>query len=99
MSSKFKTTLRAQSGHTLFVKAVDKDELPELEHADKYTKFYIVKNWTADGVVFFYLASGNKQAPKQVVVWYAKTKSFYAGYGLTIKQAIDRAQQDGWMHA
>ena len=45
-----------------------------------------------------YLGRGNKNAPKEIVVWYPKG-SMWVGFGSTFKSAMDGAQKDGWMYA
>lgn len=87
------------SGHTLFVRDVDADKLPALNDKDAYTRFYEVRNFDEEGVVFLYLAKGYKDAPKQIVAWYPRTKAFWSGYGENFKEAIEGAQKDGWMYA
>lgn len=92
-------TITAASGHTLFIKDIDRSELPEgLDGAGEYERFYVVKNWDDSGVVFFYLGKGHKQAPRQIVAWYPGGK-FWASYGNNFQEAIDGAQRDGWMYA
>lgn len=94
-------TFIAQSGHTLFVKEISFDDLPDFiknGNGKTYNKFHIVKNWDDDGVVFMYLGKGNSYAPREIVVWY-RNGGFWSSYGLTIEEAINGAQRDGWMHA
>lgn len=92
-------TITAQSRHTLFIDEDKSGVARSLVNGDKYTKFYVVKNWDANGVIFFYMAKGHKDAPGQYVIWYAKTGAFWSGYGSTMKEAIDGAQKDGWLYA
>lgn len=87
------------SKHTLHVSEVDPANLPDLEHKSSYTKFYVVRNWDAEGVTFLYLGKGNENAPDQIVAWYRNTNSFWSGYGTTLKSAIEGAQRDGWLYA
>lgn len=101
------------SHHTLYIESITKDELPasvNRENADNYTTFYVVKNFDAEGVVFFYLGKGyrhpspeyanDKSAhdPKEVVVWYGNG-AFFSGRGDTFKEAIENAQKHGWLYA
>ena len=91
-----------RTGHTLHVSPIDRAALPahvEAQYADKYTKFYVVKNWDANGVVFFYLAKGHADAPNQICGFFAKTGKFWSSYGKTLEAAIDGMQADGWMYA
>lgn len=93
-------TIHAASGHTLHVASVDRSQMPaNLVHAENYTTFYEVRNWDKDGVRFFWMAKGNPQAPGQIVVWFAKSGAFWAGFGKTMEAAINGAQADGWMYA
>lgn len=95
-----KKIIHAQSGHTLFIKDISFDELPDvikINNADNYTQFYVVKNWSDNGIVFMYLGKGYKQSPKEIVVWY-KSGNFWSGYGRNIQEADD-AQKYGWMYA
>jgi hypothetical protein len=94
-----KKTLRVASGHTMFVKSIDRSELPKgLDNARDYTSFYVVKNWDDNGCTFMYLGKGYKSAPNEIVAWYPKG-AFWSGYGKNIKDAIEGAQKDGWMYA
>lgn len=96
-----KKTFRVASGHTMFVKGIDRSELPPTinKHAESYTTFYVVKNWDDHGVVFMYLAKGQADAKDQVVAFYGKTgEKFWSSYGLNLKSAIEGAQADGWMY-
>jgi hypothetical protein len=102
----FSTTITSSlSHHTLFVEQVPVGELlaklPESQHETvrHYKTFYVVRNWDCAGVVFFYLAKGNPEAPKEVVAWYAKSGSFWSSFGTTLKGAIEGAQRDGWLYA
>lgn len=94
-----KRTIRAQSGHTIFVKSISKNEIPGGIDISKYDQFYVVKNFDDTGCVFMYLGKGYKEAPKEIVAWYRNTGSMWSGYGNTIKEAIDGAQKDGWLYA
>lgn len=86
--------------HTLFVSSINKDELPKgLEYTESYKTFYKVQNWDASGVVFMYLGKGHEQAPKQIVAWYRNTGSMWSSFGLTLQEAIEGAQRDGWLSA
>lgn len=98
--------VRPKSGHTLFVKSIDREDLPSdirlSSYARKYTTFYVVKNFDDKGVTFFYLAKGHVdggKAAKEIVGWYPKTKSFWASYGKNLEDAINGMQRDGWMYA
>lgn len=91
-------TIHAQSGHTMYIGKVEPEDMPDFEYTkDSYTKFYVVRNWDKGGVIFMYLAKGHPVAPKQVVAWY-RGGQFWPGFGSTLKEAIDGAQKDGWMH-
>lgn len=87
------------SGHEMHVSDIPATSLPALKDMKGYTKFYAVRNWNADGVTFMYLGTGWEKAPKEIVVWYAKTGAFWHGYGKTLKEAIEGAQRDGWLYA
>ena len=95
-------TIHAKSGHTLFVKEIKRKDLPptvlENEHSKGFKTFYVVKNWDDEGVVFMYLAKGLKGVPEQICVFYPKGE-FWVSYGKTIVEAINGAQEDGWMYA
>lgn len=96
-----KKTIKAKSGHTLFVKSIDFQDLPtpiKENNAEKYTKFYVVKNWDDNGAVFMYLGKGYAAAPKEVVVWY-RNGGFWSSFGKNIEEAINGAQRDGWLYA
>ncbi len=95
----FSKTMHIQSGHEVLVESISQADLPELPDMELYTKFYVVKNWDAQGVVFFWIGRGHPSAPKQVVVWYHSSHKMWSSYGLTIKAAIEGAQKDGWLYA
>ena len=88
----------AKSGHTLFIEPVKFNDLPD--NVKKFDcivgckRYYLVKNWDAEGVVFFYI--GLKQG--QWLVWY-RGGGFWSSYGKTLELAIDGAQEDGWLYA
>lgn len=86
------------SGHTLHVSSADPASIPEFENKSLYTKFYVVRNWDADGVTFFYLGKGYEQSPDQIVVWY-RNGGFWSSFGNSIKEAVEGAQRDGWLYA
>jgi hypothetical protein len=94
--------IQAQSGHTLYVEEIEFDELPHLvrqsEYAEGFQKFYVVKNWDKDGVVFFYLAKLGRMSKTEICAFY-KNGKFWSGYGKTFEDAINGAQRDGWMYA
>lgn len=91
----------AASGHTLHVSSIAREDLPEnlSDETQEYSKFYVARNWDANGVEFMYLGKGHKLAPNQVVVWYRSTGKFWSGYGENLTDAIDGAQRDGWLYA
>lgn len=95
--------VHAASRHTLHVAPISREDLPANVVAsgftDAYQKFWVVRNFDANGHVFMYLGRGAESAPKQIVAWYAKSGSFWSSYGLTFKAAIDGAQKDGWLYA
>ena len=95
------TTIKAQSGHSVFVKEIAYDDLPEAvknnESSKSYKTFYAVKNFDDDGVIFFYLAKEARKTKPQIVAFYCNGE-FWSSYGLTFKEAIDGAQQDGWLY-
>jgi hypothetical protein len=95
------TIVNAQSGHTMFVEPITFGELPEViktnGYAPQYKKFYVVKNFDKDGVIFFYLAEEGHQSKKEIVCFYCNGE-FWSSFGKTLKEAIDGAQKDGWMH-
>ena len=95
-------TIHAQSGHTLFVKSIKFEDLPqnirEGDYAKDFKQFWQVKNWDDDGVTFMFLGKGMKNAPKQICVWY-RNGGFWSSYGKTTEEAINGAQKDGWMYA
>lgn len=95
-----KKMVASKTGHSLFVKSVSREELPKgLYAAENYKTFYVVKNFDDNGVTFMYLAKGHKDAPGQVVAWYAKSKAFWSSFGKSIESAIAGAQEDAWMYA
>ena len=95
-----KKMVASKTGHSLFVKSVSREELPEgLFAADQYKTFYVVKNFDDNGVVFMYLGRGHAGAPGQIVAWYAKSKQMWSSYGKTIEHAIAGAQEDAWLYA
>lgn len=87
------------SGHTLFVRNISATEIPDLQYAESYTTFYEVRNFDVEGIVMLYLGKGSPQAPREIVAWYPKTRAMWNGYGLTLKDAIEDAQRDGWLYA
>lgn len=88
------------SGHTLFVKKVARPAVLEpLGESEHYSEFWVVKNWTDEGPIFFYLGKGHPEAPRQIVVWYGHSGKMWPSYGTTIQSAIEGAQKDGWMFA
>ena len=102
-------TIQVESGHNMAIFKLPKDELdgcnffynlgPHNEILDlPYTDFYVVKNFDIDGVTFFYIAKGYKDAPKEYHVWY-RNKKMWSSYGTNFKDAIEGAQKDGWLHA
>jgi hypothetical protein len=94
-----KTLKTSHSGHTLFVMSVTMDYLPEhAQNAERFTRFYVVKNWDIKGVTFMYLGKGHAEAPDQIVAWYPNGK-MWSGYGKNIADAIEGAQKDGWLYA
>ena len=99
----YKRTLRRdqiKSGHSLFVRSIDRSELPKgMKDTEGFTDFYVVKNFDDKGVVFFYLAKGNPNAPREVCGWYRNTLKFWSSYGDSIADAINKMQRDGWMYA
>lgn len=98
--AKFSKTIHSDfSGHTMHVSEIDPDKVPALESKETYKQFYVVHNWDIEGLTFMYLAKGNPKAPREIVVWYAKTGAFWSSYGLTFKEAIEGAQKDGWLYA
>lgn len=94
-----KKTYTAQSGHTLFLDALDVVSAANVtgDLAPKYKNVYAVKNFDAGGVVFFYICTGYKDAPKEVHVFYGN-KKMWSGFGKNIQEAIDGAQRDGWLY-
>lgn len=92
--------IHVQSGHTMFVKKIEREELPDTlpENTELYDTFYVVKNWDDEGVVFMYLAKGYATAKDEYVVWYRSGK-FWSGFGNSLKEAIEGAQRDGWYYA
>lgn len=95
-----KKIVASKTGHSLFVKSLTRAELPKgLYAADEYKTFYVVKNFDDRGVVFMYLARGHKDAPGQIVAWYAKSKQMWSSYGKNIEAAIAGAQEDAWLYA
>lgn len=94
-----KRTYTAQSGHTLFLDLIDVVEAAKVvgEGASKYRNIYAVKNWDANGVVFFYVCTGYDNAPKEVHVFYGNG-SMWSSFGKNIQDAINGAQRDGWLY-
>ncbi len=110
---RFSTIIRPDqnlSGHTFYVHAVDRDELPAnvQEALEEYTTFYAVRNWDADGVVFFYLGKGYRHPdaryandssahdPKELVVGYLNGQ-VARGRAETIIGAVTMGQRLGWL--
>jgi hypothetical protein len=95
------TIIHAQSGHTLFVEPIEFGELPEAVktngYAPQYKKFYAVKNWDKDGIIFFYLAKEGRQSKTEIVCHYCNGQ-FWSSFGKNFQEAIDGAQKDGWMY-
>lgn len=95
-----KKTISVASGHTLFVRSIYKSDLPKgMDHVADFETFYVVKNFGEEGKTFMYLGKGHRQAPNQIVVWYANGLGFWSSYGKNIKDAIEGAQKDGWLYA
>ena len=95
-----KRTIKSQSGHTIFVKDIKREDLPaHIKHADGYTHYYVAKNADDKGCEFFYIARGFVGSPREYHVWYAKTGAFWSCYGKSLQDAIDGAQRDGWLYA
>jgi hypothetical protein len=93
-------TIQVKSGHTMFIKSIDRSELPaHLAYTQDFTHFYVVKNWDDNGVTFLYLGKGQPAAPGQIVAWYRKTGAMWTSFGKNFKAAIEGAQADGWMYA
>lgn len=86
------------SGHTLFVKRITTEQMPNFKEKESYTTFYSVHNFNAEGWTFMYLGKGHQLAPKQIVVWYRKG-AFWESFGKNFKDAIEGAQKDGWKYA
>jgi hypothetical protein len=92
--------LYVSSGHHLFIKQINREDLPTgLYASESYTKFYVVKNFDDNGVVFFYLAKGHPDAPNQNVVWFGNHHGFWSGFGKTQLTAIEGAMLDAWKYA
>ena len=96
-----KRTVTSQTGHTLCVTSIAREDLPEHldETTSEYTTFYTARNWTNDGPVMLYLGKGHQDAPQQIVAWYRSTGKLWARYGMTLKEAIDGAFRDGYLYA
>ena len=94
-------TIQISSGHTIYISQTDREDLPShlSKETDAYSKFYVVRNWDKDGVVFMYLGKGNKETPNEIVAWYRNTGSFWYGYGCNFKEAVEGAIKDGWLYA
>ena len=110
---RFSTIVRPNqtlSGHTFYVHAIDRDELPAnvQQTLEDYTSFYAVRNWDAEGVVFFYLGKGYRHPdaryaddrsahdPKEIVVGY-RNGQLARGRAETIVEAIKMGQELGWL--
>jgi len=98
-----KRTYTAQSGHTLFLDSMDIVEAANAISAvaGDYRNVYAVKNWDAEGVVFFYVCTGyTDEAGKtynEVHVFYGNGQMWHSS-GKNIQEAIDGAQRDGWLY-
>lgn len=92
--------IQAWSGHTLFIRAVEYEDLPDnvkkFEYMGGKEKWYAVHNWDKDGHVFMYV--GKEKGIREYLVWYAKG-GFWTSFGKTIEEAINGAQRDGWLYA
>ena len=94
-------TIHVYTGHTLHISSIAKEDLPFrlTDDVEAFNKFWVVRNWDKDGVVFMYLGKGNVDAPKEIVAWYSTTGAFWSGFGTTLKSAVEGAMKDGWMYA
>lgn len=95
-----KTIRSTHSGHTLCISPA---KMGDGHPADigKYKKFYTVRNWDKEGVIFFYVATGyevNGKPCKEIHVWYRNGK-MWSSFGKNMQEAIEGAQKDGWMYA
>jgi hypothetical protein len=88
-------TIVATSGHAIAIFKVDSENHPG---GSEYTHYYIAKNFDKEGVTFFYLAKGYKDAKDQIHVWY-RNKKMWSGFGTNFQTAIAGAQSDGWLAA
>lgn len=92
-------TIKASTGHTMQIQKITAGALPpNCLHSADYDEFWVVRNWDADGVVFFYLGKGNPGARQQVVAWYPNGR-MWGSYGDTLAAAVEGAIKDGWMYA
>ena len=104
--------VRAKSFHTIHVSPITEEEflalgLTTLGSQDKYTNYYVARNWDKTGCVFFYLAKGYHaphigKSPKimrEIHVWYPNSKKMWTSMGYTFEEAINGAQRDGWLYA
>ena len=83
---------------TFRVESITKKDLPKkLDCSEHYSTFYQVR--TPNGRVCFYLAKGHKEAPKQIVGWYAKSKQFHPSYGSSFQEIVDLLITEGWKYA
>lgn len=97
--------IQASTGHQLYIENLG-NIIPTdgLESADSFSKFWVVKNFDANGPVMMYLGSGykgmtsRKSESKQIVCWYKTSKKMSSGYGMTIKTAIEDAIKQAWLY-
>lgn len=90
-------TIKAASGHLMAICKLDPNR-QDHPGFGRYTDYYQARNFTEEGVIFFYLAKGYEDAPNQICVWY-KNKKMWSSFGKNFKEAIDGAQRDGWLAA
>lgn len=102
------TIVRAESGHTMYVAPIAREDAPAHIRDSAYTTFYTVQNFDASGVQFMYLGKGYRHPspeyandpkahdPKEIVAWYMNGEMWH-GRGEDFAEAINGAQRDGWL--
>ena len=94
-----RTITSSITGHTLHVASIDFEDLPQalknVEHVADFDSFYVVRNWNADGVAFFYLA---KSDWRRMYYGLFGNGQMWTGTGSTMKETVEGMQRDGWMY-
>ena len=92
-----KTIKSDLSGHDLEIRPVPGNDSEHPAPADQYKGRYRILNAGTEHL-FFYVANGYWEAPREVHVWYPNGQ-MWSSFDRTIKRAIEGAQRDGWKYA